>query len=350
MKRNAELPPRVYEKGRWFYLVTADGKKRVWTKLTRVRDGMASLYTKLADIAARDIAPDRMPAVVAEWQREVMAAHTKKTQADDKFRCKAISNAFAEFRASQVKPPDVAEFLKQFKAMPRTFNAYRAAVREMMRFAEEKGYRDAGTNPVDSLRTMQVKARTRYITDSELRRIKVAAMYGLDGLRTRSGATICALVDLAYLTGQRISDLLALEWKKDPRRPDTSYIDVDGINFAPGKIEASTGQRVLIEWTPRLREVVERLKAMKRRNIRTVICTQEGQPYTYWGASTAWRRAVARSGVLNAHFHDLRAKALTDKEQREGMPAARRMGAHSTETQTADYVRHKTAQKTAATR
>jgi hypothetical protein len=34
----------------------------------------------------------------------------------------------------------------------------------------------------------------------------------------------------------------------------------------------------------------------------------------------------------------------------EGMPQARRMGTHSTEGQTADYVRHRKAQKTGATR
>ncbi len=47
---------------------------------------------------------------------------------------------------------------------------------------------------------------------------------------------------------------------------------------------------------------------------------------------------------------DLRAKALTDKEEVQGMQAARRMGAHSTESQTADYVRHRKAQTTDATK
>lgn len=50
------------------------------------------------------------------------------------------------------------------------------------------------------------------------------------------------------------------------------------------------------------------------------------------------------------HFHDLRAKALTDVDATPGMGAARTMGAHTTETQTADYVRHKKAKKTGATR
>ena len=40
------------------------------------------------------------------------------------------------------------------------------------------------------------------------------------------------------------------------------------------------------------------------------------------------------------------ARALTDKEEREGIQAANAMGAHSTESQTADYVRRKSARKT----
>lgn len=109
----------------------------------------------------------------------------------------------------------------------------------------------------------------------------------------------------------------------------------------------------MIEWTDRLRDVVRRLREIRERNeieIPEVFATQDGRPYTYWGASSAWRRAIERAGVQDAHFHDLRAKAITDKEMREGMGAARLMGAHATESQTADYVRQKAARKTRATR
>lgn len=351
-----DLPPRVFPKGHWYYLVRADGKKRVWTKLTRIREGVPALYRKLADLAAQDVATDDMGALVATWQTEVSSTRSVKTQANDAYMCREISQALQEFRAGEVRPPDVAEFLKRFRAMPRTYNAYRSTLRELMRFAEEKGHREPGTNPVDSIRTMSVTARQRYITDSELRRIKVAAMYGEDNKRTRSGPMICALVDVAYLTGQRIGDLLTLQWGEVGR---------DGILFKPGKTAGSTAASVLIEWTPRLKDAiarlrdlakahktnkVERLQDFKRRAREHVFTTQEGEPYTYWGASTAWRRAVKRAGIEDCHFHDLRAKAITDKESREGMQAARRMGAHSTESQTADYVRHKKAQSTGATR
>jgi integrase len=355
MSKDPALPPRVYPKGRWYYLVSAEGKKRVWTKLTRIRDGIPALYRKLADLAARDIAPDRMPALITDWLKDVSETRADKTQANDKWVTGVISAAFAEFRAGDVTPPDCSEFLKAYRKKPRTHNEMRAGLRELMRYAEEKGYRPAGSNPVDSIKTISTPARDKYITDSELRRIKRAAMVGDDGKRTRSGPMLCALIDLAYLTGQRISDLL------DLRRSKKSAIDKDGLvaapyvadeglYFQPSKTKGSTGAKILIEWTPRLKAVFERIKAIGRNSLHYVITTQEAQAYSYYGASTAWRRAVKRAGVKNCHFNDLRAKALTDKEEAQGMQQARRMGAHSTEAQTADYVRHRKAQRTEATR
>ncbi len=221
-------------------------------------------------------------------------------------------------------------------------------MRELMRYAEELGWREPGTNPVDSLRTMPLKARSRYITDSELRRIKIGAVYSnphpTKGYRTknRSGLMLCALIDMAYLTGQRIGDLLSMEW---------ADIGRDGILFEPSKVAGSTGAKVLIEWTPKLRALVARLKVLKCRDItRWMFTTQGGQQFTYSGASTAWKRAVKRAGITGVHFHDLRAKALTDVDETRGIGQAQRMGGHSTQTQTSDYVRHKTARKTGATR
>jgi integrase len=163
---------------------------------------------------------------------------------------------------------------------------------------------------------------------------------------------LAALVDMAYLTGQRIGDLVALKW---------SAFGPDGIEFKPGKTSKTTGVRVLIEWTPKLRDVERRLRTLRaeRRAFGEFVFTKRaskkgqpkaGQPYTYWGASTAWRRACERAGIVNLHFHDLRAKALTDTEEAEGMQAARRKGSHTTERQTSDYVRNKKAQRSKATR
>lgn len=358
--RSPELPPRVFPKGRWYYLVTAEGKRRVWTKLTMIRDGIPALYRKLAEVKARDVAPDRMPALITDWLDEVGATHGTKQQANNRWVMGVISEAFAEFRAREVTTPACLSFLKPYRAKPRTHNEMRAGLRELMRYAEGKEsdgvpFRDPGTNPVDSIKTMPTPARKRYPTDSELRRIKVAAFYGADGKRTRMGPTIAALIDLAYLTGQRIGDLLDLRWNKRAALgpdglPEAPYIAEDGIYFKPSKTAGTTGAMVRVKWSKKLRATVQRIEAMGRRNLRWVITSQEAQRYDYEAFKSAWSRAVQRSGVKGLHFHDLRAKALSDTDELHGRQAARRKGAHSTEAQTADYLRSLKAQDTEATR
>lgn len=354
-RQHPELPHRVFPKGRWYYLVTAEGKRRVWVKLSLIRDGLPALYRKLADVAADEVAPDRMPALIAAWQDEVQPTHAKKTQLGDERTMRAISEAFAEFRACKVTTPHCMEFLKDYRDRPRTHNLMRTGLLGLMRLAELKGYRPSGSNPVTAIAQMKTPPRRKYITDSELRRIKHAALVGRDGLRTPSGPTICAMIDMAYLSGQRIGDLLELRWNKKGATDAKGeviapYIGDDGIFFQPDKTAGSTGAKVLIGWTPRLRELVKRLQGIGRRNVRWVFTKQDAQPYTYDGFSSAWDRAKDRAGVHDCHFHDIRAKAITDTEESHGMQAARRKGAHSTEAQTADYVRHRKAQKTDATR
>lgn len=347
MSKDPALPPRVFTQGRWYYLVVAQGKKRVWKKLSLLKDGLPAMHRAYAAMLEADARTGSVAQLVADWEDEVMRAHAEHTQTDEKARGKVIASAFADYLCAEVETPDCAAFLAQYRTKPRTHNAYRAQMRELMRFAEVKGLRPAGSNPVAAIRTMPTPARDRYITDSELRRIKVAAMRdgrSNTGLTTRSGPMLCALIDMAYLTGQAIGDLLELEWRD---------ITPAGIRFARGKVEKTTASKVTIEWTPKLRNVVERLKALRRERRafgESVFVRQDGQPYTYWGVNSAWSDARAAAGVTDCTFHDIKAKALTDKEAREGMRAASAMGQHSTEQQTAAYVRRRSGRKTGATK
>jgi integrase len=236
----------------------------------------------------------------------------------------------------------------------------RFALLDMMRFAEGKEhdgvpFRDPGTNPVSSIKRMSTPARDRYPTDSEVRRIKFHAMVGKDGRRTRSGPMLAAVIDLAYLTGQRIGDLLDLRWNKRAATNEAGeviapYIAAEGIYFKPSKTAGSTGAKVVITWTPKLRGVIERIERLGRRNLRHVLTNQEAQPLLYSTFATAWWRACDRAGIKTLHFHDMKAKALTDTDEALGIKAAQTKGGHSTEKQTSDYVRRMKAQKSEATK
>jgi len=336
--------PGVFPKGRWYWLVTAEGGRRVWTKVSRIADGLPAFYAALAELKKREAGTGMLPELVADWEREVMPRHAAKTRIDDKARNKVIADALVEFRPDEVEASDVHDFLQRFTAKPRTFNAYRAQLRELMRYAEERGRRPTGSNPTQAIRTMRTPPRTRYVTDSELRRIKVAAMRGRDDRDTTSGPMLCALIDMAYLTAQPIGDLLALTWDR--------FTDV-GIPFGRSKVADSTGAKVTIEWTPKLQDVHRRLKELRKQRrafTPAVFTTQDGSPLTYWGASSAWQRARARSGIKGGTFHDIRAKALTDKEAREGMKEARKQGTHSTERHLATYIRRRAGDTTKATK
>lgn len=81
-----------------------------------------------------------------------------------------------------------------------------------------------------------------------------------------------------------------------------------------------------------------------------VFTTQSGQPYTYSGAATAWKRAVKRSKIQGVTFHDIRAKALTDTDETDGIIAAQHMGGHTTQDQTKDYIRQYKPREIKATR
>lgn len=336
--------PGVFAKGRWWYLVHAEGKRRVWTKVSPIAAGLPAFYAALAALKKREAGTGLVGELVADWERDVMPRHAPKTRKDDQARNRVIADAFAEFRPEEVEAPDVHDFLRRFSDKPRTFNAYRAQLRELMRYAEERGRRPAGTNPTQAIRTMKTPPRSRYITDSELRRVKVAAMRGRDDRETTSGPMLCALIDMAYLTAQPIGDLLALTWDR--------FTDA-GIPFGRSKVAHSTAAKVTIEWTPRLQDVHRRLKELRKQRrafTPAVFTTQDGNPLSYWGASSAWQRARARSGIKPCTFHDIRAKALTDKEAREGMSEARKAGTHSTEQQLATYVRRHRGETTKATK
>lgn len=359
--KDQALPPRVFPHGRWYRIAVARGSRREWTNLSRIADGLPALWRAYR---AFDADPDLylMPALIADWQDRVLIHKAPKTRQDVDRMLWHVGEAFAEFRPDEPSPPDCVQFLSQWDARPRSFNKYRALLRELFRFAIETGHRPVGTNPVDGvIRTKAERPRQRCPSTSEIRRVKLGCLYGESGgrvsrrVRTRSGLTMCALIELAYLTGQDVGRLVTLreDRSEDPNEP---FLVAEGISFRRSK----TGGRVVIQWTPRLQAAVaalRRLKAermLRRRAEQRVetpylLTLQTGHPMTYEAAANAWQRGIKRAGVAHFMLRDIRARALTDKDARDGRQAANAMGTHTTEGQTADYIRHKTPRKTTAT-
>lgn len=119
-------------------------------------------------------------------------------------------------------------------------------------------------------------------------------------------------IDLAVAIGQRKGDLLKLK---------REHLTTEGIYIKQGK----GGTRVLIEWSPDLRAVVDELKAMAPQIPgEYLIRTRKGKPYSSSGFYQIWRRVMlkhVKAGGVWFTFHDLRSVsadgAETDEEARD---------------------------------
>lgn len=351
-------------KGSRYYLVEAQGAKRIWHPLSKVGEGLPAFYRALADRMATIANPETMPAAVSKWCVEVMAKHADKTQVDEQRRANDIAAAFQDFAPREVETPDCYEFLQQFDAMARTYDAYRSQLRSIFRYCELWGLRPAGSNPVDAIPTKGYKPRKRYVTDSHLRRIKVAGLYGDDGRLNPSGLVFCCVVELLYLTGADVGVVVRIREQADPGEPDEPHVCSEGIMLRRDKTDG-TSRPVIVEWTPRLRAVVARLQSLKvermakkrmaQRVVTPWLITKvDGTPMNYEAFSNAWQKAMKRAAktgkVPPTMIRDLRAKAATDKEESHGMGAASDLMDHTTQTQTAAYVRRKKTRRVGAVR
>jgi len=156
--------------------------------------------------------------------------------------------------------------------------------------------------------------RTRLLTDDEVQRIIAAA-----------DERTAVAIELAILTGFRISDLVSLRW-----RDIESYIDTQ-----------KTGERLQLERTPELDAILARAKALQSRVASMfVLCNARGaQQFTTGALRLRWEKAVEKAKVADAHFHDLRAYAATGVFAEHGIDATQQFLGHRAQATTERYVR-----------
>ncbi|MCE2659516.1 MAG: tyrosine-type recombinase/integrase [Rubrivivax sp.] len=323
----SDMPRRVYLRHGSYYFVTLAGK---WLKLSREREGLPVMYRALASLTEREARSDLMPAVIVRWLDSKRPEWADKTAVDQERIATEMCEAFADFRPAVVTTPICAEYLRRYTATPRTHNLHRTMLRQVLAFAALEGLRE-GYNPIDNIPTKKMEGRRRVVTDAEVTAIKAAALQ-----QARNGEALVQMIDLALLTGQRISDLIGLRWQDVTER---------GLNVQQGK----TGVRLLIEWTPTLRAAIAACE--RGDNIGHLLKTQSGRGYRYSGIRSAWVRACARAGVQDLNIHDLRGRAGVDAMgDDEDMRSAQRLLGHKGEAMTRHYVDGKYARKVKPTR
>lgn len=277
-----KLPPRVYAKHGAYYFVTLERK---WIRLGTTK---AEMYAKLASLEG-ETRYGTMDALISRYLREVTPGKAKNSRDKDEQHAKALRAWCGQEHPQNITPPDVARFLRTATRKVLA-NRQRALLSHVFTMAIEWG--DVTTNPCTGVRRNPEKPRDRYPEDWE--------MFTVMKLASRR---MWWLISLAYMTGQRQGDLLALR---------ESNLRSDGIYVQQGK----TGEKLLVGYSPSIRILLAQMAAQRRELVvRPLDCPlfhgRHGKPWK--GASTEWQRIMRKSGLNpRFHFHDIRAKSETD--------------------------------------
>jgi integrase len=314
---------RVYLRHGRYYYVTPAGQ---WKPLTRESEGLPAMHIALGRVMESATTSELVPAVVARWLEEKAEDWGAATALDMVRVANKLAAEMVDLRPSDVTTALANRYLRLFRATPRTHNWHRTVLRGVMALAAREGLRE-GHNPVDDIPPMKLGKRTRIVTDAEIAAMKAAALQ-----QSRNGEALVQMIDLAVLTGQRISDVLKMRWQD---------ITDEGVLVVQGK----TGAKLLIEWSPALRAAVDAC-AGERDRIGHLLKTQSGTGYRYAGIRSAWDRACVRAGIEDLNIHDLRGRAGVDAlGAEEDIRAAQKLLGHAGEGMTRHYVEGKYAKR-----
>jgi integrase len=302
------LPPHMSRKGDAYYYVTS-GKPRKWIALGK---DLALAKKKWAEFECT-VAPTgpTFGEVAKVYKAKCIPLKAPRTQKENEGELKQLLTVFEAVPLDQIKPAHLRQYLDMREAKVRA-NREIALFSHLFNWARERGYTDA-PNPAYGVSRNVERAREVYVEDEAF-----AAVYAKAPQELRDA------MDLAYYTGQRVSDVL--KWTRGNVR--------DGaLHVTQGKTRKK--QRIAINGP--LASVVERLKAPREGVTSLYLVQVDGAPLTYKMLHERFLKACADAGQ-DYQFRDLRAKAATDSPGKE---KAQELLGHQSITMTEDYVRQR---------
>jgi integrase len=323
-KHGLNLPTGVVlNHGAYFY--RKGGK---WTRLADDLPTALREYGRKLEAEGAVDDPNTLPRLLDKFVIEHAAKKKPKTL-EMYDRCVGLLKPIvADFRPHQLTASDLTQIVRAVSKRhgATTANQCRATLSAAFSFAIDLGL--ATSNPVRDTKKIAIPKRRRYVENAELEAIGGAGP-----------PVIRAVIDLAYVTGQRISDVLDLSLDAQSKE----YVTL---------VQRKTGHRMKLRRTRGLITVINAVTATCEKQLRksareqgvepeTIVFNSLGLPYTYDGFSTLWQRARKESGIQDARIHDVRAKAITDAEEL-GMDAQTLAG-HASRTTTEGYIRRRKA-------
>lgn len=304
-KQNKHLPPCVYLHHGAFWLV----KSGKWERLG------SELSTALAEYGRRfQPAVGTMDTLIDNALESIKHKLKKNTWMQYQTASRKLKLMLADFSPEQVKAKDIAAVKLALAKTPNMANRCLSVLRQVFDYAVEQQLVDS--NPALGIKRHLEQKRERLISQAEYARIYA-----------RAGPRLQIIMDLLFLTGQRVTDVLTIK-RMDLRD--------EGIYFEQDK----TGARLLVRWMPELQSVVKRANELS--NVQSLIYLLQNRRRKAPDYSTIklqWSIACKAAGVLDADLRDLRAMSGTAAEQ-QGMNPTALLG-HTSAQMTKRYLRDK---------
>jgi integrase len=270
--------------------------------------------------------------VANRYIKEVIPTKAPATQADNLLELKQLYIFFNNPPAplEEIKPIHIRKYLDWLKTI--RANREKALFSHIWNKAREWGYTDL-QNPCSGIKGFKETGRKNvYIEDSMF-----------DAVHKKASQPLRDAMDLAYLTGQRPSDVLKM----------TEHDIQDGsITVTQNK----TGAKLRISIQGELADLIQRIHERKSgHKIRSfhLIVANNGQRLTKDALRGHFDRAREAAGISKElfQFRDLRAKAGTDKAESSGdIRQAQKQLGHANITMTETYIRERKGSKVSPTR
>ena len=306
-KTDRHLPACVYLKHGAYYLV----KEGKWRKLGN------DLHEALIAYASIMAMPkDGLPALIDKALPAIVNEKATSTKSQYEAMALLLKEVFAEFRPEQVRHGDIVQMMDAYADRPAIANRMLTVLRLVYAWALDRQIVDI--DPTVSVKRFKQKSRDRLISPAEY-----TAIY------SKCADWLQVIMDLCYLTGQRIGDVLKIEH---------SHLQDDGIYFEQQK----TGKKLIVGWTPELLAAVERARALPY-TLKSARYLLSGRAGTMRKHSNVWRyfkKAAKEVGLGDVTLHDLRAMAGTEAE-RQGIDPTALLG-HTDRRTTKIYLRDRT--------
>lgn len=315
-KKDRDLPAGMYRKHGAFYLV----QKNQWIRLGTDLGGSLIAYAKHREAAAAKKKSLKERSDIRELIDEAIEARQRQrkplsenTLSQYETAARHADSLLGAFRIHQIESRDIAAIQLKMAHMPNMSNRVLSLLRLTLDYAVKMQM--IPSNPCIGIKRLDEHQRDRYVSDDEYLAIHDAATPFLQ-----------SIMELCYLTAQRISDILRIE---------RSHITDDGILFEQGK----TGNRLMLRMTPDLADAVERAKISRKyqKEPDTLFATRRGDPIAYRTVKDMWNRACEAAKVTDAGLHDLRAKSVTDAEDQGLNPQL--LAGHRDANMTRRYIR-----------